>query len=217
MMSNAMTVEEYKRIYDANNYKGNGYEAAKFITFLMNKGIVNKEIEQFTGLKKSQVFSYKKVIKNNKVEELRTTAFRNVLKSCMENTKPKIEEDLVQAIESEAAGLCPLSIASPPPMRPLKGTRAYYEGPHYFEEFEMSSDRTTFYKNDFCPCGLGIGPTESGQKFVHIPEFKIETQTYLELDEVMEYNREIRCLKKRVEELEMENAALRMRTKRTSV
>ena len=203
-----MSVEEYKRIYDENNFKGNPYEAAKFITFLMNKSVGNKEIEQLSGLKKSQVFSYKKVIKNNKVEELRTTAFRNVLKSCMENTKPKIEEDLVQAIEE-------LNIT---PTKPLKGTREYYEGPHYFNENELSPDRSTFKRHDFCPCGLETGPTQRGQKFVHIPEFEIATQTYLELDEIMEYNREIRCLKKRVEELEMENAVLRSKSvKRTSV
>ena len=209
MMSNTMSVEEYKTHFDINGYKSNSYEVAKFITFLMNKSVGNKEIEQLTGLKKSQVFSYKKVIKHNKVEEIRTTAFRKVLKSCVENTvKPKVEKDLVQAIEDSVREASP----------PKKGTREYYEGPHYFYENELSPGKSTFHNNDFCPCGLETGPTDRGQKFAHIPEFEFASQTYLALDEIYEYKQEIRDLKKRVEQLEMENSALRTRTvKRTSV
>ena len=66
MLSNVMSVQQYKNIFDANDYKKDSYEMAKFITFLMNRSIGNKEIEQLTGLKKSQVFSYKKVIKKKR-------------------------------------------------------------------------------------------------------------------------------------------------------
>ena len=205
-MSNAMSVEEYKKHFDDNDYKSNSYEVALFITFLINKSIGNKEIEQLTGLKKSQVFSYKKVIKQNKTEELRTTAFRKVLKSCSDKVKPKIEEDLVQAIEN-------LNINENPAR-----TRSRYEAPHYFYDSELSPGRSTFHKNDFCPCGLDTGPTDRGQKFVHIPEFQFSARTYLRLDEIFEYEQEIMDLKKRVEQLEMENTALRtQRVKRTSV
>ena len=207
-----MSVQQYKNIFDENSYKSDSYEVAKFISFLINKSVGNKDIGELTGLKKSQVFSYKKVIKNNKVEELRTTAFRKVLKSCMENkaVKPQIEKDLVQAIEEEGT-------ASERP-KPMKGTREYYEGPHYFDECELSPGRSTFYNNPFCPCGLPTGPTESGQNFVHIPEFNFFEQTYLRLNEIFEYQDEIMDLKKRVKQLEMENTALRSRqVKRTSV
>ena len=120
MLSNTMTVQQYKDIFDANNFKRDSYEVALFITFLMNRSIGNKEMERLTGLKKSQVFSYKKVIKNNKTEELRTKPFRSVLKSCSES-KPKVEEELVQAIEDEGS-------QSPP--RP----KSKYEAPHIFNE-----------------------------------------------------------------------------------
>ena len=207
-----MSVQEYKSIFDANEYKSNSYEVAKFIRFLMNKSVGNKEIGELTGLKKSQVFSYKKVIKHNKTEELRTTAFRKVLKSCTDNSHcvPKLEEDLVKAIEDEER-------SSPRP-KPLRGTIAYYAGPHYFRENELSPGKSTFYNNDFCPCGLPTGPTESGQKFVHIPEFEFSGRTFLRLEEIFEYQDEIMHLKKRVKQLEMENTALRSKQeKRTSV
>ena len=207
MLSNAMSIQQYKNIFDANNYKKDSYEMAKFITFLMNSSIGNKEIEELTGLKKSQVFSYKKVIKKNKTEELRTTAFRKVLKSCEENEKPKVEKDLVQAIESEA---------SPP--KPLEGTFAYYEGPHFFRESELSPGRSTFSNNDFCPCELPTNSAPRGGNFVHIPEFQIARGTYLSLQEVFDYEQQIHELKGRVEKLELENSALRSKSvKRTSV
>ena len=205
MLSNtAMSVQDYKDIFDANNYTKDNYEVALFITFLMNRSVRNKEMLELTGLKKSQVFSYKKVIKHNKVEELRTNPFRKVLKSCTE-TKPKVEDDLVQAIEK-------LSVQSPP--RP----RSKYEAPHYFNAGELSPGKSTFYNNDFCPCGLPTGPSEGGKKFFHIPHLEISSRTFLRLDEVVSYEQEIYDLKKRVEELEMENTALRVRSiKRTSV
>ena len=208
MLSNALSVQDYKNIFDANNYKSDSYEMALFITFLMNKNIGNKEMEDLTGLKKSQVFSYKKVIKHNKTEELRTTAFRNVLKSCSDTAKPKLEEEIINAIEN-------LHLENND--REVRPRRSKYEAPHIFNEWELSPGRSTRYRHDFCPCGLETGPTEGGEKFVHIPEFGIATQTLLRLDEVFEYEQEIDNLKKRVKQLEMENTALRAKRKRTSV
>ena len=202
-MSNTLSVQDYKDIFDANNYKKDSYEVALFITFLMNKSKSNKEMEELTGLKKSQIFSYKKVIKCNRTEELRTTPFRNVLKSCTE-TRPKVEEDLVQAIEK-------LNIDSDGTER----RRSKYEAPHYFNEMELSPGRSTFHRNDFCPCGLDTGPTEGGQKFVHIPHLEISTRTFLRLDEITGYEQRIHNLEKRVEQLEEEN--MERSRKRTSV
>ena len=183
MLSNAMSVQDYKDIFDANNYKSNSYEVALFITFLMNKSKSTKEMEELTGLKKSQIFSYKKIIKLNKTEELRTTPFRNVLKDCTE-VKPKVEKDLVQAIEK-------LDIEERP-------RRSKYEAPHYFNEMELSPDKSSFHKNEFCPCGLETGPSSGGQKFVHIPHLEISTRTFLRLDEITDYEQRIHELEKRV-------------------
>ena len=200
-----LSVQDYKDIFDANNYKKDSYEIALFITFLMNKSKSTKEMEELTGLKKSQVFSYKKVIKHNKTEELRTTPFRNVLKSCTE-TKPKVEEELVQAIEK-------LNIEDRP-------RRSKYEAPHYFNQMELSPGSSTFYKNYICPCGLDTGPSEGGQNFVHIPHLEISTRTFLRLDEITDYEQRIRNLEKRerqlmkrVKELEEENGGLRAEKK----
>ena len=200
----SITVQDYKDIFDANNYKKDSYEVALFITFLMNKSVSNKEMEELTGLKKSQIFSYKKVIKFNKVEELKTTPFRKVLKSCTEgkDVGPRHDPILVSAIEESST-----------PPRP----RSKYEALHIFNEWETSPGRTTRYKHDFCPCGLPTGSTNGEKIFVHIPEFEISTQTILRLDEMYAYEKRIDELRKKVEKLEMENSALRVRVKRTSV
>ena len=162
-------------------------------------------MEELTGLKKSQIFSYKKVIKNNKTEELGTTPFRKVLKSCTES-KPKVEEDLVQAIEK-------LNIDEAP-------RKSKYEVPHIFNEWELSPGKSTRYKHDFCPCGLDTWPTERGEKFVHIPHLEISTQTFLRLDEITSYEQRIHDLEKRerrlmerVEQLERENGGLKAEKK----
>ena len=206
-MSTALSVQDYKDIFDANNYKADSYEVAKFITFLMNKSVGNKDMETLTGLKKSQVFSYKKVIKHNKTEELRTTPFRKVLKSCTME-KPKVEEELVHAIEK-------LSVQEeelPPPRK------SKYEVPHIINEYELSPGKTTRYRHNFCPCGLGTMPTQGGEDNIHIPSLGISTATLLRLEEVSDYEQRIDELKKRqrqlearVKELEMENTVLRVR------
>ena len=209
-LSNTLSVQDYKDIFDANNYKNDSYEMAKFITFLMNKSKSNKEIEELTGLKKSQVFSYKKVIKFNGTEELRTTAFRRVLKRCTE-MRPKVEKYIIQAIE----GLALKDSVSPRHERPH---RSGYEAPHYFNEMEHSPGKSTYYEYDFCPCGLNTGSTEGGEKFAHIPHLEIAKRTFLRLDEITAYEQQIKELKGRVEKLELENSALRSKSvKRTSV
>ena len=199
-----MSVKDYKTIFDVNDYKKNSYEVALFISFLMNKKIGNKEIEELTGLKKSQVFSYKKVIKHNKVEELRTTPFRKVLKSCTDASGPKVEREVVNAIEN-------LVLEQSPP-------KSKYEAPHVYNEWELSPGRSTRYHHDYCPCDLPTGPSGRGQNFVHIPEFEFSGSTFLRLEEITGYVRQINYLKRRVEKLEMENTALRVHSvKRTSV
>ena len=209
--SNTLSVQDYKEIFDANNYKKDSYEVALFITFLMNKSIGNKEMEELTGLKKSQVFSYKKVIKHNKTEELRTTPFRKVLKSCTEGNKPKVEEGLVQAIENLDIG---------EDRRSPRKARSKYEAPHYFNQMELSPGKSTFYRHDFCPCGLDTSSADGGRNFVHIPHLEISTRTMLRLEEIVGYEqhkndleKRERELRKQVKELEEENGGLKREKK----
>ena len=67
---------------------------ARFIDFLTKKSKLIREIGELTGLKKSQIHCYKKIIKFNKTEDLRTTAFRKVLKSCNDSVSPRQNEIL---------------------------------------------------------------------------------------------------------------------------
>ena len=130
MMPNTLSVREYKQIFDDNNYKNNSYEMALFIKFLVKKKNSVKEMEKLTGLKKSQIHCYKKILKKNKTEELRTTPFRKVLKSCI---KPKPEEEeLVYELEE-------LSITD-------QGTNTLsrWERPHFFKEYDESSGGETY-------------------------------------------------------------------------
>ena len=60
-------VSEYKEYFEQNNFKGNNYETAKFIKFLMEKKSKGKEIEELTGIKHSQISYYKNIIKSGKM------------------------------------------------------------------------------------------------------------------------------------------------------
>ena len=113
---------------------------ALFIDFLTKKSKLIREIGELTGLKKSQIHCYKKIIKMGKTEDLRTTAFRKVLKSVSDSTRneaPQIENVLIEEIEK-------LSVS--PPTRQLEAersselsrTRSRYEKPHFFNEMEFS-------------------------------------------------------------------------------
>ena len=81
MASALMTKSEYKEYFEQNNFRGNNYETAKFIQFLMGKKTKGKEIEELTGIKHSQITSYKKIIKSGKMEELRNKSISKVFKS----------------------------------------------------------------------------------------------------------------------------------------
>ena len=183
-VSNTMSVQEYKQVFDRNNYKTNSYEVALFIDFLMKKDKLIREMEELTGLKKSQIHSYKKIIKSGRTEELRNNPFRKVLKDCT-NPRPVVEEELVEEIEKMN----------------LKRERSY-EGAHFFNEVEFSSDRTSFRRNDFCPCGLETNTAPRGQKLVHIPYLNFTTTTFLSLEEITEHAEQVRDLEARVKELE---------------
>ena len=58
MSSGIDTKHEYKEYFIQNNFKGNNYETAKFIKFLMDKKTKGKEMEELTGIKHSQITSY---------------------------------------------------------------------------------------------------------------------------------------------------------------
>ena len=64
----------YKEYFEQNNFKGNNYETAKFIKFLMDKKTKGKEIEELTGIKHSQITSYKKIINSGKMEDLKNNS-----------------------------------------------------------------------------------------------------------------------------------------------
>ena len=198
-MSNELSVQEYKQIFDENNYRKNNYEVALFISFLMKKSKLIREIEELTGLKKSQIHSYKKIINSGKTDDLKSIPFRTVIKNCTANQEPKVEEDLVEAIEK--LNLNP------------KPKRSTYGEAHFFEEFEFSSDRSSFRKNYFCPCGMDSAPTKRGQKHVHIPYLDFSTTTFLELKEITEHAEKLNDLGERVKQLEAENKDLRLQNK----
>ena len=107
-----MNKYEYKEYFEQNNFKGNNYETAKFIKFLMGKKSKGKEIEELTGIKHSQITSYKKIIKSGKIEELRNKSISKVFKSIESsdstrgsetrreaNRGPKEDEKIIFGIE----------------------------------------------------------------------------------------------------------------------
>ena len=186
MLSNTLSVQEYKQILNENNYRSDNYEMALFISFLMKKSKLIREMEELTGLKKSQIHSYKKIIKQNKTEELIIHPFRKVLKDCTDQ-KPKVEEELVNEIEK-------LSIS--------EQRRGPYEGAHFFSEMEFSPGKSSCHRNDFCPCEMETEPCGRGERQVHIPYLNFSTTTYLSLVEITEHATQVRNLEKRQRELE---------------
>lgn len=110
-----------------------------------------------------------------KTEDLQTNKFRKVLKSCSDSvsTRPQIKDDPFEEIEK-------LSVSTPP--------RPRYERPHYFNETEFSPGKSTYTKNDFCPCGMDSEATcLPGQREVHIPYLNFSSPTYLKLREAVEH------------------------------
>ena len=123
-----------------------------------------------------------------KTEELRTTGFRKVLKSCTE-VKPKVEEDLVEAIEK-------LSMEDKP-------HRSKYERAHFFSEMEYSPGKSSYHKNDFCPCEMCSEELcRTGEREVHIPYLSFASNTFLRLTEITEHATYVRNLEKKIRELE---------------
>ena len=166
----------------------------------MNKSQSIKNMEELTGLKKSQIHCYKKIIKQNKIEELKTTAFRKVLRSCTDSV-------------SDSPG--PQASATGDAFPQSSPQRPWYERPHFFSEIEYSSDRTSFARNDYCPCGLDIDvDCRPGQRLAHIPILNYTGPTYLNLFEISAFNYEIEKLKNMVKSLQTENKELRSENER---
>ena len=96
-MTGSMSKREYKEYFEQNNLRGNNYETAKFIKFLMDRRAKGREIEELTGIKHSQITSYKKIIKSGKIEELKNKSISKVFKSI---EKPsKLDNVLIRGIE----------------------------------------------------------------------------------------------------------------------
>ena len=90
-------VSEYKEYFEQNNFKGNNYGTAKFIKFLVGEKVKGKEIEELTGLKHSQITSYKKIIKSGKMEDLKNKSINKVLKSI----ETKLDKRVISEFEKE--------------------------------------------------------------------------------------------------------------------
>ena len=73
MASNNITVDEYKKYFDKNNFSKKNYQIALFIDFLTKKGKFIREIGDLIGIKKSQIHNYKKIIKMGKINDLKTS------------------------------------------------------------------------------------------------------------------------------------------------
>ena len=114
MANNFNSVREYKEYFDNNFFKGNKFQTALFINFLMGKKVKNNEIYTLTGVKRSQITNYKKIIKLNKIDELKRKTFREIFKDInghqssgseddnyVDETKheTKTQKDLISAIE----------------------------------------------------------------------------------------------------------------------
>ena len=97
-MTSGKSKQEYKEYFEQNNLKGNNYETAMFIKFLMEKKSKGKEIEELTGKKHSQITSYKKIISSGKIEELREKSVSKVFKSIKKS--PKLDKGIIIGIEN---------------------------------------------------------------------------------------------------------------------
>ena len=86
-----MAKKQYKEYFEQNNFKGNNYETAKFIKFLMEKKTRGKDIEELTGIKHSQITSYKKIINSGKIEDLKNMSMNKVFKSIETNLNKKTQ------------------------------------------------------------------------------------------------------------------------------
>ena len=92
------TRHEYKEYFEQNNFKGNNYETAKFIQFFMREKTKGKEIEELTGIKHSQITSYKKIINSGKIEDLKNKSISKVFNSIEKS--PKKDEEIIFGIEN---------------------------------------------------------------------------------------------------------------------
>lgn len=84
MSARKVTILEYKNEFDRNFLgKGNRYENAFFIKFLMEQDerkLSGKEISELTGLKSFQVSDYKQVIRLGRTNDLKTKTVMKILK-----------------------------------------------------------------------------------------------------------------------------------------
>ena len=184
-----ISVEDYKKWFVENNFKTNNYQIAKFIDFLTRKEKLIREIGELTGLKKSQIHYYKKIIKSGKINELKRAPFRKVLKNCDEPA-PKVEPNLVQQIED---------LNTDDEVGPDIHHRA-----HYFSSSEYSPGKSTYIKKDVCDkCYCSIAPGGlPGQNQVHIPDIGVSVFTFYRLREIVEHHDELNFLRDKIFELE---------------
>ena len=100
-MASTMTKEEYKEYFEQNNLKGNNYETAKFIKFLMDKKVKGREMEELIGIKHSQITSYKKIINSGKMEDLKNKSISKVFKS-IDSGSTKLDKRVISEFEKSS-------------------------------------------------------------------------------------------------------------------
>ena len=102
MTSTLMSKNNYKDYFERNRLKGNIMKQQSFFLFLMGKKSKGKEIEELTGIKHSQITSYKRIIKSGKIEELKNHSISKVLKAITENKKgtPKEDQKIIYGFEN---------------------------------------------------------------------------------------------------------------------
>lgn len=102
MSGTKISIQDYKKLYDDNNYKNDNYETALFIKFPMRqkKKVSGKEFSELTGLKSTQITLYKKIVKLGMIDELKTKSLREVEKS-QKATEDQPSEEQPQPSEDQ--------------------------------------------------------------------------------------------------------------------
>ena len=114
-----------------------------------------------------------------KIDKLKTSPFRKVLKSCNDKSQQ------VQEIEK-------LNISDEivkPDVHPRD---------HYFNETQYSPEKSTLRKREYCPCGVDTGGQGlPGQREVHISNRDVSVFTFYCLREIIEHRDQVNYLREK--------------------
>ena len=197
-----MSVSEYKEYFDKNNFQGDKYQTALFIKFLQDKNVKNNQIYDLTKVKKSQITNYKKIIKFNKIEDLKTETLRGIIrdidnekKGLKEEPETKQKEERQPETEPEnKEDLDLITSIQDMDINDELSTPEEAENAHY-AEVKYSPSQTSF-KQPF-----GYSPfAPKGSKLVHRDHEA--HYTFLSMNELIKYLDEIKFYEARIRKLE---------------